>query len=103
MLEEQLPDYTLRVDSLYRYENPEWAQPMACHGRLPEVASAREEDSFHYMSESVFISPNVEDQHLDTQLILVLGNGQIWKTLGRWKERLSSGEVPVVQDCNSNG
>ncbi|NWH29778.1 TRAK2 protein, partial [Chloropsis hardwickii] len=50
MLEEQLPDYKLRVDSLYLYENPDWIQPMACHGRLPETASpAREEDSFRYM------------------------------------------------------
>ncbi|RMC18444.1 hypothetical protein DUI87_04331 [Hirundo rustica rustica] len=50
MLEEQLPDYKLRVDSLYLYENPDWIQPTACHGRLPEIASpAREEDSFSYM------------------------------------------------------
>ncbi|NXY06007.1 TRAK2 protein, partial [Pteruthius melanotis] len=50
MLEEQLPDYKLRVDSLYLYENPDWIQPMACHGRLPEIASpAREEESFRYM------------------------------------------------------
>lgn len=55
MLEEQLPDYKLRADSLYLYENPGWIQPTACHGRLPERASpAREEESFHYMSESVF-------------------------------------------------
>ncbi|NWZ15364.1 TRAK2 protein, partial [Agelaius phoeniceus] len=50
MLEEQLPDYKLRVDSLYLYENADWMQPVAAHGRLPEVASpAREEDSFRYM------------------------------------------------------
>ncbi|NWZ33111.1 TRAK2 protein, partial [Brachypodius atriceps] len=50
MLEEQLPDYKLRVDSLYLYENPDWIQPPACHGRLPEVTSpTREEDSFRYM------------------------------------------------------
>ncbi|XP_041259597.1 trafficking kinesin-binding protein 2 [Onychostruthus taczanowskii] len=50
MLEEQLPDYKLRVDSLYLYENADWIQPMAGRGRLPEVASpAREEDSFRYM------------------------------------------------------
>ncbi|XP_066045776.1 trafficking kinesin-binding protein 2 isoform X2 [Chamaea fasciata] len=60
MLEEQLPDYKLRVDSLYLYENPEWAQPMACHGRLPEVASpAREEDSFRYM---ILGTDNVEQK-----------------------------------------
>lgn len=100
MLEEQLPDYKLRVDSLYLYENPDWIQPPACHGQLPEVASpAREEDSFRYMSESVFIAPNTKDTKLDTWLIL--GSGQIWKTLDRWKKRLSSGEVLVVQDYNS--
>ncbi|NXD95765.1 TRAK2 protein, partial [Chaetorhynchus papuensis] len=50
MLEEQLPDYKLRADSLYLYENPGWIQPTACHGRLPEMASpAREEESFRYM------------------------------------------------------
>ncbi|NWR10325.1 TRAK2 protein, partial [Paradoxornis webbianus] len=60
MLEEQLPDYKLRVDSLYLYENPEWAQPMACHGRLPEVAApAREEDSFRYM---ILGTENVEQK-----------------------------------------
>ncbi|NXM62406.1 TRAK2 protein, partial [Illadopsis cleaveri] len=60
MLEEQLPDYKLRVDSLYLYENPEWVQPMACHGRLPEVASpAREEDSFRYM---ILGTDNVEQK-----------------------------------------
>lgn len=84
MLEEQLPDYKLRVDSLYLHENPDWIQPMACHGWLPEMASsAREEDSFCYMSESVFIAPDIEDKNLDTQLILILGNGQMWKTLDR--------------------
>ncbi|NWT78355.1 TRAK2 protein, partial [Lanius ludovicianus] len=50
MLEEQLPDYKLRADSLYLYENAGWIQPTACHGRLPEMASpACEEESFHYM------------------------------------------------------
>ncbi|NXP35603.1 TRAK2 protein, partial [Leiothrix lutea] len=60
MLEEQLPDYKLRVDSLYLYENPEWVQPGAGHGRLPEVASpAREEDSFRYM---ILGTDNVEQK-----------------------------------------
>lgn len=68
LLEEQLPDYKLRVDSLYLYENPDWIQPTACHGRLPEIASpAHQEDSFRYMSESVFISPNTEVKNLDTK------------------------------------
>lgn len=78
MLEEQLPDYKLRVDSLYLYENADWMQPTACHGRLPEVASpAREEDSFRYMSESGVIAPNTEDKNLHTLSVLILGNGQI--------------------------
>uniref|UniRef100_A0A8C3P2H4 Trafficking kinesin protein 2 n=1 Tax=Cyanoderma ruficeps TaxID=181631 RepID=A0A8C3P2H4_9PASS len=60
MLEEQLPDYKLRVDSLYLYENPEWVPPMACHGRLLEVASpAPEEDSFRYM---ILGTDNVEQK-----------------------------------------
>ncbi|NXM97256.1 TRAK2 protein, partial [Sylvia borin] len=60
MLEEQLPDYKLRVDSLYLYENPDWVQPVAGHGRLPEVASpAREEDSFRYM---ILGTDNVEQK-----------------------------------------
>ncbi|NXH84370.1 TRAK2 protein, partial [Edolisoma coerulescens] len=60
MLEEQLPDYKLRVDSLYLYENPDWVQPAACHGRLPEIASpAREEESFRYM---ILGTDNVEQK-----------------------------------------
>ncbi|XP_030912084.1 trafficking kinesin-binding protein 2 [Geospiza fortis] len=60
MLEEQLPDYKLRVDSLYLYENADWIQPVAGHGRLPEVASpAREEDSFRYM---ILGTDNVEQK-----------------------------------------
>ncbi|OPJ76240.1 hypothetical protein AV530_004019 [Patagioenas fasciata monilis] len=53
MLEEQLPDYKLRVDSLYLYENRDWIPPPAsCRGRLPETASpVRDEEPFRYMSE----------------------------------------------------
>uniref|UniRef100_A0A8C5UDE9 Trafficking kinesin protein 2 n=1 Tax=Malurus cyaneus samueli TaxID=2593467 RepID=A0A8C5UDE9_9PASS len=66
MLEEQLPDYKLRVDSLYLYENPDWIQPPPCHGRLPEIASpAREEDSFRYMSDySEFKPYMITGKHL---------------------------------------
>ncbi|NXG89007.1 TRAK2 protein, partial [Stercorarius parasiticus] len=50
MLEEQLPDYKLRVDSLYLYENQDWIQSPACHGHLPEITSpVRDEEPFHYM------------------------------------------------------
>ncbi|NXX27930.1 TRAK2 protein, partial [Nicator chloris] len=60
MLEEQLPDYKLRVDSLYLYENPDWIQATACHGWLPEIASpAREEKSFRY---TILGTDNVEQK-----------------------------------------
>ncbi|KFW11832.1 Trafficking kinesin-binding protein 2, partial [Fulmarus glacialis] len=50
MLEEQLPDYKLRVDSLYLYENQDWIQSPACHGHLPEITSpVHDEEPFHYM------------------------------------------------------
>jgi len=52
MLEEQLPDYKLRVDSLYLYENQDWIQSPACHGHLPDITSpAHDEEPFRYMSE----------------------------------------------------
>lgn len=55
MLEEQLPDYKLRVDSLYLYENQDWIQPPACHGHLPEITSpVRDEEPFRYMSEYIW-------------------------------------------------
>ncbi|NXY14496.1 TRAK2 protein, partial [Atrichornis clamosus] len=60
MLEEQLPDYKLRVDSLYLYENQDWIQSTACHGRLPEITSpARDEESFRYM---ILGTDNVEQK-----------------------------------------
>ncbi|NXU56511.1 TRAK2 protein, partial [Turnix velox] len=50
MLEEQLPDYKLRVDSLYLYENQDWLQAPAHHGHLPEItASVHDEEPFRYM------------------------------------------------------
>ncbi|NXP50462.1 TRAK2 protein, partial [Heliornis fulica] len=50
MLEEQLPDYKLRVDSLYLYENQDWIQSPACCGRLPEITSpVHDEEPFRYM------------------------------------------------------
>ncbi|KAF1634520.1 Trafficking kinesin-binding protein 2, partial [Eudyptes filholi] len=50
LLEEQLPDYKLRVDSLYLYENRDWIQSPACHGHLPEITSpAHDEEPFRYM------------------------------------------------------
>ncbi|XP_052647027.1 trafficking kinesin-binding protein 2 isoform X4 [Harpia harpyja] len=60
MLEEQLPDYKLRVDSLYLYENQDWIQPPACHGHLPEITSpVRHEEPFRYM---ILGTDNVEQK-----------------------------------------
>ncbi|XP_051479563.1 trafficking kinesin-binding protein 2 isoform X2 [Apus apus] len=60
MLEEQLPDYTLRVDSLYLHENQDWIQSPACRGHLPEITSpARDEEPFHYM---ILGTDNVEQK-----------------------------------------
>uniref|UniRef100_H0ZJ51 Trafficking kinesin protein 2 n=1 Tax=Taeniopygia guttata TaxID=59729 RepID=H0ZJ51_TAEGU len=70
MLEEQLPDYKLRVDSLYLHENADWIQPMACHGWLPEMASsAREEDSFCYMTLIELPSSSLDGSHKFAQVL----------------------------------
>uniref|UniRef100_A0A8B9S2Z1 Trafficking kinesin protein 2 n=1 Tax=Apteryx owenii TaxID=8824 RepID=A0A8B9S2Z1_APTOW len=50
MLEEQLPEYKLRVDSLYLYENQDWIQSPTCHDHLPETTSPiHDEETFRYM------------------------------------------------------
>ncbi|NXG48330.1 TRAK2 protein, partial [Psilopogon haemacephalus] len=50
MLEEQLPDYKLRVDSLYLCENQDWIRSPACHGHLPKITSpVHEEEPLHCM------------------------------------------------------
>ncbi|NXF37485.1 TRAK2 protein, partial [Nyctibius bracteatus] len=60
MLEEQLPDYKLRVDSLYLYENQDWIQSPACHGHLPEITSpVYDEEPFRYM---ILGTDNVEQK-----------------------------------------
>ncbi|KFV58987.1 Trafficking kinesin-binding protein 2, partial [Gavia stellata] len=60
MLEEQLPDYKLRVDSLYLYENQDWIQSPACHGHLPEITSpVHNEEPFRYM---ILGTDNVEQK-----------------------------------------
>ncbi|KFP41239.1 Trafficking kinesin-binding protein 2, partial [Chlamydotis macqueenii] len=68
MLEEQLPDYKLRVDSLYLYENQDWIQSPACHGRLPEITSpVRDEEPFRYM---ILGTDNVEQKtYSDTDVV----------------------------------
>ncbi|XP_071417974.1 trafficking kinesin-binding protein 2 isoform X3 [Pithys albifrons albifrons] len=73
MLEEQLPDYKLRVDSLYLYENKDWIPPPACHGRLPEITSpAPDEESFRYMTLIELPSSSLDGSHKFAQ---VLGTG----------------------------
>lgn len=55
MLEEQLPDYKLRVDSLYLYENQDWIQSPTHHGHLPEISSpVHDEETFRYVSEYIW-------------------------------------------------
>uniref|UniRef100_A0A8C3C6Y8 Trafficking kinesin protein 2 n=1 Tax=Cairina moschata TaxID=8855 RepID=A0A8C3C6Y8_CAIMO len=50
MLEEQLPDYKLRVDSLCLYENQDWIQAN-CHVCLPKISSpVHDEETFRYMT-----------------------------------------------------
>lgn len=51
MLEEQLPQYKLRVDSLYLSENEDWTPPPSHLGHLPEITSpVLAEETFRYMS-----------------------------------------------------
>ncbi|NWS71014.1 TRAK2 protein, partial [Crotophaga sulcirostris] len=60
MLEEQLPDYKLQVDSLYLYENQDWIRSPACHGHRPEITSSvRDGEPFHYM---ILGTDNVEQK-----------------------------------------
>ncbi|NXK02827.1 TRAK2 protein, partial [Herpetotheres cachinnans] len=60
MLEEQLPDYKLRVDTLYLYENQDWIQSPACYGHLPEITSpVPDEEPFRYM---ILGTDNVEQK-----------------------------------------
>ncbi|NWZ29219.1 TRAK2 protein, partial [Asarcornis scutulata] len=67
MLEEQLPDYKLRVDSLYLYENQDWIQSN-CHGCLPKISSpVHDEETFRYM---ILGTDNVEQKtYSDTDVV----------------------------------
>uniref|UniRef100_A0A8C8SYG4 Trafficking kinesin protein 2 n=1 Tax=Pelusios castaneus TaxID=367368 RepID=A0A8C8SYG4_9SAUR len=50
MLEEQLPHYKLRVDSLYLYENQDWVQSPTCYKHVPKnVSPVLAEETFRYM------------------------------------------------------
>ncbi|NWU67193.1 TRAK2 protein, partial [Pterocles burchelli] len=68
MLEEQLPDYKLQVDSLCLYENQACIQSPACHGRLPEITSrVHDEKPFRYM---ILGRDNVEQKtYSDTDMV----------------------------------
>ncbi|XP_061312153.1 trafficking kinesin-binding protein 2 isoform X2 [Pezoporus flaviventris] len=68
MLEEQLPDYKLRVDSLYLYENQDWIQSPACCSHLSEISSpVRDEEPFHYMTLIELPSSSLAGSHEFTQ------------------------------------
>ncbi|XP_074949884.1 trafficking kinesin-binding protein 2 isoform X1 [Phalacrocorax aristotelis] len=70
MLEEQLPDYKLRVDSLYLYENQDWIQSPACHGHLPEVTSpVHDEEPFRYMTLIELPSSSLAGSHKFAQVL----------------------------------
>ncbi|NXF00881.1 TRAK2 protein, partial [Smithornis capensis] len=67
MLEEQLPDYKLRVDSLYLYDDKDWIQSTACHGPLPEITSpARDEEPFLY---TILGTGNVEQKTYSDDMV----------------------------------
>ncbi|NXM71591.1 TRAK2 protein, partial [Serilophus lunatus] len=68
MLEEQLPDYQLRVDSLCPYEDKDWIQSPAYHGCLPAITPpARDEEPFHYM---ILGTGNVEQKtYSDAEMV----------------------------------
>ncbi|XP_074857024.1 trafficking kinesin-binding protein 2 isoform X2 [Carettochelys insculpta] len=50
MLEEQLPEYKLRVDTLYPYDNQDWLQSPIRRGHVPKPLSpVLAEETFRYM------------------------------------------------------
>ncbi|XP_065607153.1 trafficking kinesin-binding protein 2 isoform X3 [Cyrtonyx montezumae] len=60
MLEEQLPDYKLRVDSLYLFENQDWIRSPTRHVHLPEISSpVHDEETFRYV---ILDADNVEQK-----------------------------------------
>ncbi|XP_068264006.1 trafficking kinesin-binding protein 2 isoform X4 [Nyctibius grandis] len=70
MLEEQLPDYKLRVDSLYLYENQDWIQSPPCHGHLPEITSpVYDEEPFRYMTLIELPSSSLAGSHKFAQVL----------------------------------
>ncbi|XP_043381607.1 trafficking kinesin-binding protein 2 isoform X5 [Chelonia mydas] len=50
MLEEQLPQYKLRADTLYPYDNQDWLQDPSCYSHVPQTISpVLAEETFRYM------------------------------------------------------
>ncbi|XP_020667431.2 trafficking kinesin-binding protein 2 isoform X1 [Pogona vitticeps] len=69
MLEEQLPQYKLRVDSLYLSENDDWIQSPGYHSHVSENSSPdHAENTFHYMTlpPSSLVGPHKHAQVLGT-------------------------------------
>lgn len=57
LLEEQLPQYRLKVDSLFLYENQDWAQsPHQQHHASGALSPVLAEETFRYMSEYFFFA-----------------------------------------------
>lgn len=55
LLEEQLPQYRLRVDSLFLYENQDWTQsPQQQQHASDALSPVLAEETFRYMSECFF-------------------------------------------------
>lgn len=66
MLEEQLPQYKLQVDSLYLSENEDWIQCPGHHSQVPEVSSSvLAEETFRYMSKYPWSQWKVPYYHND--------------------------------------
>ena len=57
LLEEQLPQYKLRVDSLFLYENQDWTQsPHQQQHASDTLSPVLAEETFRYMSEYLNLS-----------------------------------------------
>lgn len=62
MLEEQLPQYKLHVDSLYLPVNDDWIQSRSSHSHGPEISSpVLAEEALHYMSKYPITNISIQD------------------------------------------
>ncbi|XP_019378762.1 PREDICTED: trafficking kinesin-binding protein 2 isoform X1 [Gavialis gangeticus] len=81
MLEEQLPEYKLRVDSLYLYENQDWIQSPACPTHVPETISpVHAEETFRYMSLPELPPSSLAGPHTFSKVLGTDNEEQITKT-----------------------